>query len=160
MTPDEAHHLFEYRGGALYWRNPSNPKKTQAGTVAGTRCAAGYIHIQHQRKIYKAHRLIFLMHNGYMPSVLDHIDGDKTNDRVENLREATHRQNASNAARRVDNQSGVKNVCWHKRIKKWGVSLSVNRQLHHFGYYDDLEFASLVAYEARTKHHGDFARHK
>lgn len=159
MTRDEALKVFEYRDGRLYWREPTNPKRTPVGSVAGTIGKLGYIHIQYQRRIYKAHRLVYLMFNGHMPKMLDHIDGDRLNNRIENLRLATPLQNAQNARKRTDNTSGVKNVSYHKRIKKWSVSLSVNRKIRHFGYFDDLELAELVALSAREKYHGAFARH-
>jgi hypothetical protein len=158
MNAELAHHLFSYADGVLYWKNPSNPKKTPEGSIAGTVSARGYIHVQYKRKIYKAHRLIFLMFNGYMSDIIDHIDGNILNNRPENLREATHLGNAQNAKRRKDNSSGVKNVCWHKRLNKWGVSLSIRGKIHHFGYFEDLELAALMASEARDKYHGHFAR--
>jgi hypothetical protein len=159
MTPELAHHLFTYVDGVLYWKNPLNPRITPAGTVAGTLGKLGYVHIQYNYKIYKAHRVIFAMFHGYTPDYVDHIDGNKANNAIGNLREATLAGNARNAKRRKDNASGVKNVCWHKRIHKWGVSLCVDRKLKHFGYFDDLELAGLVALEAREKYHGAFARH-
>ena len=158
MNTDLAHYLFEYRAGALYWKNPSNPKKTPVGSVAGTIHPRGYVHIQYKRKIYKAHRLIFLMFNGYTPDVIDHIDGNTANNMPENLRAADYAGNAQNARRRKDNSSGVKNVCWHKRFNKWGVSLSIKGKIRHLGYFKDLELAALVAFEARDKYHGEFAR--
>jgi len=158
MNAELAHYLFRYEDGVLYWRNPSNPAKTPCGAIAGYVSKRGYIHIQYERKIHKAHRLIFLMFNGYMPDIIDHIDGNINNNRPENLRAATHLENAQNAKKRKDNSSGVKNVCWHKRLSKWGVSLSVSGKIRHFGYFNDLELAALVASEARDKYHGEFAR--
>ena len=158
MNADLANHLFSYENGVLYWKNPSNPVKTPRGSVAGHVSKRGYVHIQYDRKIYKAHRLIFLMFNGYLPDIIDHIDGNILNNRPENLRAATFLGNAQNAKKRKDNSSGIKNVCWHKRLNKWGVSLSVEGKICHFGYFDDLELAALVASEARDKYHGEFAR--
>ena len=158
MNAELSHHLFEYRDGVLYWKNPTNPAKTPRGSIAGYVGKRGYTHIQYARKIYKAHRLIFLMFRGYMANIIDHIDGNTSNNRPENLRAATHLGNAQNAKKRKDNTSGVKNVCWHKRLNKWGVALSVNNKIRHFGYFEDLELAALVASEARDKYHGEFAR--
>ena len=97
------------------------------------------------------------MFHGYLPKCVDHIDRDQTNDRIENLRAATVAENQRNVALRKDNSSGVKNVCWNKRSKKWGVQLSFNGKIRHFGHYDNLELAELVALEARAKFHGKFA---
>ena len=159
MDQNTALKTFEYRNGKLFWREPTNPKRTPVGSVAGTVSKRGYIHIQHMNKIYKAHRLVYLMFTGQMCSLLDHINGVLTDNRIENLRPATAVQNQRNAVIRKDNSSGVKNVSWHKRVGKWGVQLSVNRVIKHFGYYDNLELAELVALEARAKYHKEFACH-
>lgn len=151
--------VFEYKDGCLFWKEPTNPRRTPVGSMAGTVSKRGYIHIQYMNKIYKAHRLIYLMFIGKMFELLDHVNGVLTDNRIENLRPATIVQNQRNAAIRKDNSSGVKNVSWHKLIGKWGVQLSVNRKIKHFGYYDDLEMAELVAFEARTKYHKEFACH-
>jgi len=65
--------------------------------------------------------LIFLYHHGYLPKFVDHIDGNKKNNRIENLREATKSQNAMNQKVSTRNTSGIKGVMWHKRDKKWFV---------------------------------------
>lgn len=159
MDQNTALRIFEYRNGRLFWKEPTNPKRTPVGSVAGTVSKRGYVHIQYMNKIYKAHRLVYLMFTGKICELLDHVNGVLTDNRIENLRPATVVQNQRNAVIRKDNSSGVKNVSWHKRVGKWGVQLSINRVIKHFGYYDDLELAELVALEARTKHHKEFACH-
>ena len=159
MDQNTALRIFEYRNGRLFWKEPTNPKRTPVGSVAGTVSKRGYVHIQYMNKIYKAHRLVYLMFTGKICELLDHVNGVLTDNRIENLRPATVVQNQRNAVIRKDNSSGVKNVSWHKRVGKWGVQLRINRVIKHFGYYDDLELAELVALEARTKHHKEFACH-
>lgn len=151
--------VFEYKEGKLFWKEPTNPKRTPIGSLAGTVSKRGYVHIQYMNKIYKAHRLVYLMFKGEMCALLDHVNGVLTDNRIENLRPATTTQNQRNAVIRKDNSSGVKNVSWHKRIGKWGVQLSVNRVIKHIGYYNDLEVAKLVAIDARNKHHKEFVCH-
>ena len=151
--------VFEYKDGQLFWKQPTNPKRTPIGSVAGTVAKRGYVHVQYLRKIYKGHYLVYLMHTGKSCKLLDHINGVLTDNRIENLRPATVVQNQRNATIRKDNSSGIKNVSWHSRIKKWGVQLSIERKIKHLGYFDDLELAALVAHEARLKYHGDFANH-
>ena len=151
--------VFEYRDGSLFWKNPTNPLKTPRGSLAGTVSKRGYVHIQYLRKIYKAHQLVYLMHTGQWCKLLDHTNGILTDNRIENLRPATVIQNQQNSVKRKDNTSGVKNVSWHCRAKKWGVQLSIAGKIKHFGYYDDLDLAALVAHEARVKYHGEFACH-
>ena len=159
MNQSTALKVFEYKDGQLFWRAPTNPKRTPVGSLAGTISKRGYIHVQYQRKIYKAHRIVYLMFTGQHCNLIDHINGVLTDNRIENLRPATAVQNQRNAVIRKDNSSGVKNVSWHKRVNKWGVQLSINSVVKHFGYYDDIELAELVAMEARNKYHKEFANH-
>ena len=158
MTQDEIKQVFTYKDGVLYWNCRPGNNQDKVGKPAGSFIKTlNRVKIQYKRKIYGAHQLIFFMFYGYMPRVIDHIDRDTRNNRIENLREATFAGNAQNAGVRKDNKSGVKNVCWHKRLNKWCVSVSKNRKIQHFGYYDDFELAELVALEARDKLHRKFA---
>jgi hypothetical protein len=108
--------------------------------------------------VYTLHRLIFIYHHGYAPKIIDHINNDRSDNRIENLREATQQQNCLNRKLHKNNTSGVKNVRWDKKCQKWVVELSINRKRRFFGWHEDLEFAELVALEARDKYHGVFAR--
>ena len=126
---------------------------------AGKKRKDGYIDIKINGKIYLAHRLIFLYHHGYLPKYIDHIDGNQLNNKVENLREATQQENCKNSKISKANTSGVKNVSFNKKSKKWQVSLSIDKKLKHIGFYDDLELAEFVAIEARNKYYKEFARH-
>jgi hypothetical protein len=151
--------LFEYRDGALYWRvKPCrrDPIGMKAGWVDPSR---GYSMINYLRKRYYGHRIIYLMHNGYLPKEVDHIDGDKTNNRIENLRTCTHSQNGQNKPAQSNNKSGVKNVVWSEPRKKWVVYLTVDGKNRNFGGFEDLELAALMASEVRDKYHGAFANH-
>lgn len=151
--------LFDYRDGTLYWRvKPCrrDPIGMKAGSIDPTR---GYISINYNRKRYYAHRLIYLIHNGYLPPEVDHIDGDKTNNRIENLRACDHAQNAQNRPAQSNNKSGVKNVVWDKNREKWVVYMKVDGKNTNFGGFEDLELAAFVASELRDRHHKTFARH-
>ena len=164
ITQDKVKELFEYRDGALFWKNRSFDSlgrsiKYLNGRVAGSIDSSGYWQTKIDGKLHLNHRLIFLMFNGYIPKVLDHIDGDRTNNAIENLRVASIAQNNHNAKIRQDNTSGCKNVCWHKSSKKWQVALNINKQRKSFGNYDDIELAELVAIEARNKFHKEYANH-
>jgi len=158
ITQDYLNQLFEYRDGELYWKiKPST--NINIGAKAGHLNPTGYSQTSINNKRYRNHRLIFLMHHGYLPECLDHIDGNPSNNKIENLRAATFTQNQHNRKLGRDNTSGVKGVNWHKATKKWRVTISVNNKHKHFGCFDDLELASLVAQEARNKYHGAFANH-
>jgi hypothetical protein len=150
--------LFYYLDGSLYWKNPT-AKCMNRNDFAGKKRKDGYIDIKINGKIYLAHRLIFLYHHGYLPKYIDHIDGNPLNNKIENLREATQQQNCKNSKISKANTSGVKNVSFSKKSKKWQVSLSIDKKLKHIGFYEDLELAEFVAIEARNKYYKEFARH-
>ena len=158
ITKELLHELFEYKDGHLYWKVSRSQRVKVGNKAGGVHKPSGYYHIEFNSKKYKGHRLIFLMHHGNLPKVIDHIDGDKLNNKIENLREATQQQNCYNSGMKKLNTSGVKNVHLHKPTNKWLVQLMVNGKKKYFGLYEDLELADLVAQEARDKYFGEFAR--
>lgn len=159
MTPDEVRHVFSYLPtGHLVWRE--RRRGVSAGGVAGAFDARGYLQIEVDGKVYKAHRLIWLWHGHPLPPEIDHVNCDKADNRIENLRAASKAENMRNAKLSGRNKSGVKGVYFESCTGKWRVSLMVDRKTLRFGRFDDLELAALVIAEARAKHHGAFARHR
>ena len=148
---------FTYENGHLYWKKPRSgiQIKDQAGSVD----SKGYIRIRFNGKKYLNHRLIFLMHHGYLPKMLDHIDNNRLNNCIENLRPATREENSYNKPLQKNNKSGVKNVHWRTQAKKWVVSIGFNKTFKYVGMFKNLELAELVAQEARHKYHKEFACH-
>lgn len=159
LTQEYLQSLFEYKEGNLYWKVVSKFHSQLKDKVAGALHHSGYIHIKIDNKKYAAHRLIFLYHHGYLPEFVDHIDMNKANNIIENLREATRSQNQWNKPTPAKNKTGIKNVSFLKSINKYMVKLSVNTKELYFGCFEDIELAELVAQEARHKYHGSFARH-
>ena len=157
ISSEKANELFEYRDGNLYWKTPTT--KRNVGDLAGFVRSDGYKALFFNKKIYAYHRIIFLMHHGFLPQFIDHIDGNKLNNRIENLRQATKSQNCQNSKKPITNKSGSKNVYWHKLAKKWCVELLNNGKKKYIGLFEDLELADLVAHEARSKFNGNFANH-
>ena len=150
--------LFDYKDGFLIRK--TNVANQKAGDIVGLKVAKdGYSRVCVNYKDYLTHRLIFLWHFGYMPKNIDHVNLDKSDNKIENLREATNSQNTYNQARSPRNTSGCKNVSWHKRTSKWVVRIAHDKRKIKQWYVDDFELAELVAYEAREKYHGKFANH-
>ena len=158
LTKDYLHQIFEYKDGNLYYKKQTSPN-SKIGKKVGSLTNRGYLSTTIKSKFYLLHRLIFMMFHGYLPAYIDHIDGNQSNNCIENLREATLQQNNYNAKTRKNSKSGIKNVYWQKSTKKWGVALRTNKIYKYFGCFDDLELATLVATEARNKYHGKFAKH-
>ena len=157
LSQDLLHQLFEYRDGALYWK-VTRPH-VYIGKEAGCVGDRGYSRIVINNKMYRTHRIIFLMHHGYLPTEIDHIDGDKLNNKIENLRAANRSQNLLNKKISNKNTSGVKGVSWCKERNKWEVQMYVNGTKKFVGRFDDLDVAKAMAISFREKNHGEFANH-
>lgn len=156
LSQAEIHALFEYKDGALYWRKHNG--KCPAGTRAGYKNTNGYVQIGIRGKRYYAHRLIYMLFHNQLPEFLDHIDGNRSNNRYENLRPATANQNMHNRKRSVNNTSGVKGVAWAEHANKWLAYCWVDKKQYHLGYYADLAEAAEAVKVFREKHHGEYAR--
>jgi hypothetical protein len=147
--------IFNYKDGEFYWKNHKykalNNKKV--GGINGM----GYHQLTINSKLYATHRLIFLFHYNFLPKTIDHIDGNKLNNKIENLREATLSQNQQNTKKHKDNTSGVKGITWHKFNKRWQVQMTVNGKNKYFGAYKDIDYAKFVIDAMRNKYHKEFA---
>jgi hypothetical protein len=148
---------FEYRNGVLY-KIPQT-KRCNPNILVGTTRNDGYVRISINKQLFYAHRLIFMMFHGYMPNQIDHIDGNPSNNKIENLRAANNKQNSLNKPITKANKSGFKNVYWHKNAQKWCVEIKYLGKKLYIGLFDDLNLADLVATEARDKYHNKWAKH-
>jgi hypothetical protein len=144
LSQEVLHELFEYKDGNLI------RKKTNS--IAGSIDTNGYLITSVLGKKQKNHRIIFLMHYGYLPKIIDHIDRNPANNKIENLRAASRSLNCLNSKINKTNKSGVKNVDFLKSKKKWRVLMQIQKKSYFFGYFSDLELAALVAEEAKDKY--------
>jgi hypothetical protein len=128
------------------------------GQSAGCVDSQGYISIGIRGVKYKAHRLAWFYVNGCHPVVIDHINGDKQDNRLCNLRSCSQAENLLNQGARSKSSSGIKGVHWHKQSNSWKVTIPISKKQVCFGYYKDKELSELVANEARDKYHGEFCK--
>lgn len=150
---------FDHKDGHLYWKKVMRfNKQYLVGREVGSIHKTGYRHVTWMGKIHKVHRLIFLLEHGYLPKEIDHINGDRQDNRIENLREVTRSENQFNKAMCSNNTSGFRGVNWHKHSKSWVVRVCTKGKTKILGYFKDLELAGLVADEARNLYHGKFAK--
>ncbi len=131
-------------------RNGCHP----AGEYAGTIQNHGYLVISIDKKRYMAHRLAWFYVYGVWPKGdLDHINEDKLDNRIVNLREATRRQNMQNVRRHKHNTSGYKGVAWHHQRSKWRAYIFDNYRQIHLGLFDSREAAALARAKAEKEYH-------
>ncbi|WP_305986446.1 HNH endonuclease signature motif containing protein [Roseibium sp. MMSF_3544] len=110
----------------------------RAGEVCGTDCH-GYVQVAIDCKLYRAHRIIFKMVYGREPvGFIDHIDGDKSNNRLDNLREVLPWQNALNRIAPPTSNTGHLGVSWDKTRQKYVASIGVSGKVIKLGYYPNL----------------------
>ena len=147
--------IVRYSDGVLRWK-----VGTRFGREAGTVNNLGYKVFKYQGNMYSVHRVIYLLMTGTKPEYVDHIDGNKLNNYISNLRKATPSQNQCNQKRSRKNTTGHKNVFFVPRLNKYRVRVQFEGQRQDLGYFDDLESASVVAEAARNKIHKEFARHE
>jgi hypothetical protein len=157
ITAERLHEMFEYRDGVLYRKISLGC--TKAWDVAGFVNDRGYTAINIGKQCIGAHRLIWMMHHGFMPKLIDHIDGNRSNNRIENLREADRNENSHNKSIHRNNTSGCKGVTWHKKSGKWLAQIVCRGKHHYLGVYESIDQANNVVRKARDMLHGAFANH-
>lgn len=101
---------------------------------------------------YLAHRVAWKMVYGAEPVGLDHIDGDPSNNRLSNLREAEQSVNGKNLKLKKNNTSGVMGVRWEERLGKWVARIFVDYKSHHLGVFDNFDQAIKARKEAERRH--------
>ncbi len=117
--------------------------KLRAGDVVGTANSKGYLICRVDYKIYYVHRIVWLYH--YMtepPNLIDHINGDKRDNSINNLREATTFQNRWNSEGRRTSRSGIKGAHWSSKKQKWRSVISRKGKATHLGQFDTKEGAA------------------
>ena len=131
----------------------------KVGQVAGKANGNGYLRIRFKGIKYFAHRLAYYMYHGIDPleKLVDHIDGDKSNNKINNLRLASKSQNGRNRVNLPSNNtSGVIGVCWDKKAKKWKAYIMINGKTKHLGYFINKEDAIKARKEGEIKYYGEF----
>jgi hypothetical protein len=108
---------------------------------------------------YKVHVLIWVWHRGYWPKAdVDHEDLVRTNNRFDNLREATRSDNIANRRKQSNNKSGYKGVSWSKVSNKWIAQIQVRGEYQYLGVYARIEDAISAYRNAAARAFGEFAR--
>lgn len=152
--------VVEYSKVTGTFTSKVNRNLYKIGDVYSKLNASGYIRIKIDYVYYYAHRLAWLYEHGCWPkNDLDHINGVRSDNRWENLREATRTENLRNKSATRKSVTGVKGVDFCKVMRKYRARIRVEGKRIALGYFGTIEAATLAYAEAAKKLHGDFAEH-
>ncbi|MEY4838685.1 MAG: hypothetical protein RLZZ475_2544 [Pseudomonadota bacterium] len=154
---------YEPETGVFRWkvRRNSHGGCVNPGDIAGTFHRDGYVVINFSARLWRAQRLAHLFMTGDVPAKgleIDHINGDRADNRWCNLRVVTKAQNMWNSKRPSTNVSGVKGVSWVAERGQWLARITVHGRKIHLGQFNSKEEAIAARRAGEAKYHGDFAR--
>lgn len=154
---------YEPKTGIFRWKvrrnsfgGPVNP-----GDVAGTVNKDGYVVINFGGKLWRGQRLAWLFMTGHVPESgmeIDHRNGNRADNRWDNLRKAKKSQNMWNAKTPSTNTSGVKGVFWRKNRSRWLAQIKADGKQIYVGTFEKFEDAVAARKAAESKYHGEYAR--
>ena len=152
--------LFIYKDGFLFNRTSRSPRQL-VGSIVGSLSDKGYLQFQLGKNYYKVHRVIYILEHGEIPEgfQVDHIDGNKLNNNIENLRLATNTENCNNKEKRkIPCSSQYKGVSFHKATGKWIAQINIDGKRTTIGLFDN-ELDASDAYIRKSKEiHGSFSK--
>lgn len=157
LTQAYVRKFFTYDNGKLYWK-VANSKRIKVGDRAGCLLSTGYRKIRIDSIQYYEHRLIYLFHNKKLPEFLDHIDGNPSNNHIENLRSATISENGGNAKIRKGGSSKYKGVSLAKNINKWQARINIDNKNILLGFFTDEKKAARAYNKAAKEYFGEFKK--
>ena len=146
---------FEYDNGFLIWKKRSGTRGL-TGTRAGKLRKDGYFDVGLKGKYYLVHRIVYALHYGILPEAVDHVNRNRSDNRIENLRSSDFCKNAWNSTISKSNSTGVKGV----RLTyngKFEARVAVKGNTIQVGTFRTLEEASEALDTIRQKEHGEYA---
>ena len=158
ISPEHLASIFSYdaRTGKLFWKVAPKQSKVRVGDVAGSLKSSGYIRVQYKGQLLSIHRVAWALHYGKWPSAfIDHKNRDRSDNRIENLRECSHAENMRNRPKAYSNKSGLKGVWSEDGVFR--ASIAVNGKVIKLGRFRTAEEGHLAYCEAAKRLHKEFA---
>lgn len=161
LTQDFVKEVFDYNSetGLIYWKQPVSRRNIKGAVATAKKLSDGYQIINIFQQHHRAHRIIWLYVYGYLPEhEIDHIDKNRANNKLSNLREVSHQCNLKNVGVRTNNCSKVTGVSFIKRTCYWYANIMINYKTYGLGYYRDYYdavCARLAAEQCLDWHHCD-----
>ena len=136
--------------GVITWKDGR-----RVGKVAGSIDSSGYLQVKLEGTPVLVHRIIYYLYHNSFPEQIDHIDRNRLNNRISNLRPATNMTNQHNAGMKKNNTSGVTGV--HYKNGKWQARIQCNRKRIQLGTFETIEEASKAYQKGKEIYHGKTA---
>lgn len=156
ITKDVLSKWFTYDNGQLFWKKSPN-WSIKIGAKVGTMNGERLRTIFFGHRLYN-HRIIYCLHHGHFPKVIDHIDGNPLNNNISNLREVTYSNNSANSKRKITNKCGYKGVYFHGVMGRYKAEIQVRGVQMSLGYFDTAKEAGACYDNAARKYFGEYSR--
>jgi hypothetical protein len=153
LTQTYLHSVFKYENGQLYWiGNRQGAKKDKP---ISSKVGHGYLGCMLDGKHYLLHRLIYLYVHGHMPDGdVDHINGNRSDNRIENLRVVTKKGNQQNMRKAYStSKSGLLGAFYKQKTKKWHSSICVSGKRFYLGTFNSPDEAHKAYIKAKRDLH-------
>ena len=170
MNSETAKRLFKYIDGNLFWKErPEDDFATNksfkiintrnTGKRAGMKNTIGYWTVGFNNKTYLIHRIVWMIHNGDIDKniLIDHIDMNLDNNKIQNLRKSTKSTNGMNREKPKNNKTGIKGVSWYESRKKWVAQVKCG-EIYKVKHFKEKTEAEKWVILQRGVLHKEFAR--
>lgn len=146
------HFHYDREKGFLIWKYHWCYRTSQRikGKLAGRKNKKYYLQIGFKHKSYMVHKIIYFLETGKNPEMIDHIDGNRSNNKFSNLREVNNRKNQHNTYRH--RQGKLVGCTYVKKVSKWKAQIKQNKKVKGLGYFNtELEAHQRYMRELKTR---------